>query len=291
MRKLWIVVAALSLAACGAPAPVGTAAGPRPDPSAPVLPAGWRWESYGGVEVGVPGEWGWGDRGLRLDAWCIDGPGGKPPVVARPGAGVPLIACMGAATDLAHTGTVVGFGDAASETDGITRDGDRVTVTLGKVEVIVQTPAELRERILATIHKVTVDAYGCPATHSLKTRPTDVTKLHDVTAVSVCRYRLSENDPTLLSSLRLTDDAADRAIRGIAQAPVGGGPNRPQDCAPEVAHGDEAIVLAIGSAEVLIRYAGCVDIGYHDGTAVRRVDRDSLSPFLAGPNATLAFVG
>ena len=37
----------------------------------PALPAGWRWESYGGVQVGVPRFWGWDSAALRIDAWCV----------------------------------------------------------------------------------------------------------------------------------------------------------------------------------------------------------------------------
>ncbi|MFB9409108.1 hypothetical protein [Dactylosporangium matsuzakiense] len=95
MSRLLAVVTAVGLVgACGraeVPAPAVSApaepAGDRAD-----RPDGWRWESYGGIEVGVPGDWGWDSQAQRLDAWCIK-PGNHPPAVARPGAAVPAVGC------------------------------------------------------------------------------------------------------------------------------------------------------------------------------------------------------
>src|SRR5689334_8641462 len=99
--RLVAVAAAVSVVAgCARPAGPAPAASAPAHPAAlaepigaqPKLPAGWRWESYGGVQVGVPGDWGWDNQAIRLEAWCIK-PGNHPPAVARPGSGVPLIGC------------------------------------------------------------------------------------------------------------------------------------------------------------------------------------------------------
>jgi hypothetical protein len=95
---------------------------------------------------------------------------------------------------------------------------------------------------------VKVDDAGCPANHRISTgpdlRPTppaDVATLRDVTSVSICKYPLPEkyaarsSSPRLLSSLQLDGTAAAEEIRRIAAAPVGGGPDTPANCAPEVA--------------------------------------------------------
>ncbi|MDR6317197.1 hypothetical protein [Actinoplanes couchii] len=102
------VLAVLLLSACGA----GPVATPRPVSSVGTsgLPDGWRWESYGGVQVGVPGDWGWGERGLRLDAWCIEQD--RPPAVVRPTAATPLIGCLGDDTVVKNTGQLVAFGQS-----------------------------------------------------------------------------------------------------------------------------------------------------------------------------------
>ncbi|CAN5253487.1 hypothetical protein BH09ACT10_BH09ACT10_23380 [soil metagenome] len=70
-----VLLGLLLLSAC-------SSASPKPDASA--LPEGWRWESYGNVEVGVPSSWGWGNGSQRLGQWCVQKPDGKP-VVGRPG--------------------------------------------------------------------------------------------------------------------------------------------------------------------------------------------------------------
>ncbi|MFB9445155.1 hypothetical protein Dvina_39360 [Dactylosporangium vinaceum] len=308
MSRLLAVVAAVGLVgACGRaeiPAPAASApaepAGDRAD-----RPDGWRWESYGGVEVGVPGDWGWDSQAQRLDAWCIK-PGNHPPAVARPGAPIPAVGCGVDRTTppagllIANTGWTVGF-NRTDKGDGTDREGDRATVRLDGVEVIIQAPKEWQDRIAATVHRVQVDDAGCPTSHRISTgpdlRPTpasDVTTLRRVTSVAVCKYPLPDgvsaprSSPRLLSSLRLDGAAAAEEIQRIAAAPVGGGPDNPADCATEVAHGNEIILLlvrsATGTAEVAMRYAGCVQNGFDDGTTVRRLTKPGVRPLVTGPN-------
>ncbi|WP_157437647.1 hypothetical protein [Actinoplanes subtropicus] len=269
------------------------------------MPAGWRWESFGGVQVGVPGDWGWDDKGLRLDAWCIK-PGNHPPAVVRPGDGVPLIGCgVGVKGPppgflIKNTGWTVGF-DRTDKGDGSSQEADRTTVRRDGVEVIIQAPKQMRDRIAATIHRVKVDDAGCPTSHRISagpdlrpSPPTDVATLRDVTSISVCKYPLPDglstrpSAPRLLSSLRLDGAAAADEIRRIAAAPAGGGLDTPANCAPEVAHGDQIIVLlarsATRTAEVTMRYAGCVQNGFDDGTTVRRLTKAGVVPLVTGPN-------
>jgi hypothetical protein len=313
VRSIAIVTAVGLAAACARPpgpapaasAPVRLASPAEPAAAQPALPAGWRWESYGGVQVGVPGDWGWDSQALRLDAWCIK-PGNHPPAVARPGAPVPAIGCGIDAKGpppgflIANTGWTVGF-DRTEKGDGTEHKADRTTVRRDSVEVIIQAPKQWRDRIAATVHRVRVDDAGCPTSHRistgpdlLPTPPVDVATLRDVTSVSVCKYPLPEtssarlSSPRLLSSLRLDGSAAADEIRRIAAAPVGGGPDTPADCAPEVAHGDQVIVLRVrsgtGAAEITMRYAGCVQNGFDDGTTVRTLTKAGVAPLVTGPN-------
>ena len=63
------------------------------------LPPGWRWESYGGVEVGVPGDWGWDNGTQRLHQWCIAAKHRiAEPIVGRPGAST-AVGCPGGEPD------------------------------------------------------------------------------------------------------------------------------------------------------------------------------------------------
>jgi hypothetical protein len=296
LRSVIAVLAVLMLPACASPDVAGL---PSPAPSRPdaaaELPSGWRWESYGGVQVGVPGEWGWDDRALRLDAWCIETDSEREPIVARPGSPVPAIGCPDGGNLIKNTGWVVGFGQAPpGDPEGAVNSGDRTTVRTAGVEVIVQAPAELRDRIVATIHRVDVDAYGCPATHPISTtrqwRPPagpDIAALRDVTSLSACRYELDPSG-SLISSLRLDAGPAQLALQGVVRAPRGGGPDRPQDCSPEVAWGDEAIVLRVESAagltEITLRYSSCVGHGFDDGGTVRGLTLAAIAPFTSGAN-------
>ena len=78
------------LAGCGATSPGSgeSTAPPTATPGAgPELPAGWRWECFGGVQVAVPGDWGWTNGNQRIGQWCVDegAPHVREPAVGRPG--------------------------------------------------------------------------------------------------------------------------------------------------------------------------------------------------------------
>ena len=96
------------------------------------LPPGWRWESYGGVEVGIPGGWGWDSGPQRLNQWCILTKDRiAKPIVGRP-AGSTAVACLsgkpGPETLIANTGSVVTF-DRTTEKPGVRQQGDQTVVT------------------------------------------------------------------------------------------------------------------------------------------------------------------
>lgn len=306
MRRIWLVLLAVLVTGCGS----AQAAHPRGESSAPAttasqaayrLPSGWRWESYHGVAVAVPDDFGEGSTDQLLTQWCVNGK--KASTVGRPGAST-LVLCRDlhhrAAYQIQHTGPVVAFRDAKRPGGRTSSKLDRVTVTLGRVQVVVQVPTGLRQKILATIHRTGADDdNGCPLSDPISAHPTrrppnplDVRELTGVTTISACKYPLHVNasfqHSGLFSALRLTGVAARSAIARIAALPVGSGPNAPQDCAASYEYGDEAIVLRVdsdqGSHEIYLRYAGCDHHGFDDGVAVRRLGRAAVAPFVAGPN-------
>ena len=146
------------------------------------IPADWRPESYGGVQLWVPPTWGWGGAPMAPD-WgngevldCSEGraftvPGSSAyefvpdgvPYVGRPV--MMTDACVGS-PDVHPKVDAVWF-DAAgvkagteSYPDGVVRE----TRSVGEVTVTVfSKDAALRERILGSASSVTVDANGCPA--------------------------------------------------------------------------------------------------------------------------------
>lgn len=232
-------------------------------------------------------------------------------MVARPGGIIPAVGCGpdwdDDSTRIRHTGWVVAFGYEAGRVDGVAHVGDRTTVWRGGVGVVIQTPSRLRARIAATVHRVGVDSSGCPVDAPPAIRPggrpapaVPVTALTGVTAVAACRFTLQNGYAALppwrlMSSVRLDGPAARDAVRRMAAAPPGVGPDNPGDCAPEVSGGDEAIVLQIRSAagpsEVMMRYAGCTRNGYDDGVVPRRLTAAAVAPFIADSNQVLNFSG
>ncbi|MCW2830274.1 MAG: hypothetical protein JWP31_966 [Aeromicrobium sp.] len=311
MRRAVVLIAlAQVLGGCSSSNPE-----PAPAPSATVtLPDGWRWESYRGVEVAVPGEWGTTNASQRIGQWCVTDRGGREPAIGRPGP-TTLVGCLvtqdgetppspSSETLIKNTGTIVAFEDAVLS-DGtkhpINRGGDREVVRVGDVYVIVQVAQPLRDRIAATVRKVDVDANSCPAadpvSRDVERRPAsvDVAGLRNVRSVSACRYELARRgagdigDPTLTSSITITDHRAVRLVRQIADAPRGGGPDSPQNCRPEDSYGTEIIVLRITSASrvssVHVRYSGCDHHGFDDGVHLRALQREPLATVTGGANA------
>ncbi|MER7283607.1 hypothetical protein ABT369_55225 [Dactylosporangium sp. NPDC000244] len=302
----------LTMSACAArnQAPQEVSASAGPEVGASAAPEGWRWESYGGIEIAVPGSWGWANGSQRLHAWCTTREDERAqPVVGRPGAvaaiGCPVGDSPNPGTLVRKTGQLVTF-DRTTEPPGVRQEGDQTVVLRDGVMITVNAPQELRQRIVDTIRRVDVDSYGCPFEHPIgihpqqrPPKPVDVASLRDAASVSACKYEVAggsgSSSPRLVSALRLDGSAAAGAVREIAKAPVGGGPNAPQTCVPEASYGDDAIVLLVRSAadptEILLRYSGCDHNGFDDGVSVRTLTAAAVAPLVAGPNVVFNFSG
>ncbi|RYU13932.1 hypothetical protein [Nocardioides iriomotensis] len=298
-------VAVLLLTGCGP----RTSAGSDPAPVDQTAPEGWRWEAFRGVEVAVPGDWGWTNSGQRIGQWCVGERGDRDlsPAVGRPGVST-MVACPSEGdgpppdTLTRNTGDVVAFEAAAGARPGDV--GDRRTVVAGKVAVLVQTadPA-LRARIAETVRAVEVTSTGCPMDHPLAHDPgrrpepgTGLADLVDVRSVTACKYAVDRPGdrtdlPPLTATRQFTGQSARDLVAALAAAPAGGGPNRPDSCLPEYAYGDEVLLLDIRHAEgvehVVVTYAGCDHNGIDDGTTVRRLTREAVRPLVDGPLAML----
>lgn len=268
-----------------------------------VLPSGWRWESYGGIEVGVPGSWEWGTAD---SPWCLHQEDGPPaPYVGRPGV-VPMIGCLATddgAPDPAYSiekaGTFVWFSKSlVRSAKPVVVEWDRVTLTRAGVELRVQAPESMRDAILDTVHTIAQGTNGCPLTHPITDNPAwrpgsqaRVESLTDVTAVSACKY----GEGFLVSSVKLDAGAARNAVAEVVSAAGGGGPDSPRSCTKDSAYGDGAIVLEVvakqGNTEVVMRYDGCDHHGFDDGHSVRTLTHDAVKPFIAGPNRLATYSG
>jgi len=289
-----------------APGPVVESPAPTESPI-PALPAGWRWESYRDVEVGVPGDWPYSNSG-RISQWCADGVSHEP-AFGRSGA-ESAVRCWDGKGDvdpgslLTNGGTYVVV--VPTSYPDVRQDGDRIIVIPDAVtQVVIQAEPQLRDKIAATVHRITdVDHNGCAVHHQIAEAPAwrpaavDIAKLTGIDALRACRYTSlrpeADAGPTvsLYSSLRLEGDVARRAVSDVVAAPKGGGPNRPNSCSG--GYGDESIVVQAlrGSAvlgEFVIRYSGCDHHGFDDGVTVRALTADAITPFLAPPNSPKGF--
>lgn len=280
-----------------------TATATASEDSAPVLPDGWRWESFGGVQVGVPGDWDWGVTPSRLSDWChLEDPEAPQSAVTRPGS-YATMECPGGVINpgpITNTKDLVVFDWSTSPDREPDVRSERTTLQLNGVSVIVQGPEALREQIVGTVSVVDTDAHGCPSTHTITTDPAwrpsgpTISALTDVSSVSVCRYALRPVPPanpntstaSLISSLRLEGADAQNALAPLEEAPPGSGPNSPEACAEP--YGDQAIILrvtsAAGTSDVVVRYSGCDHHGFDSGHDVRALTEEALSPFNTAPN-------
>ena len=289
-RRVNASIAAIAVLVVGVPvAVVATVDRSGPPSVAAEIDPTWRWESYRGVQVPVPPDWG---HGVPGPAWCAAPPEGesrtvRPGAVGRPGP-MYLIKC---ATD---------YPPATERENWLTfdrrdREGER-RLDHGWVEetrrvngvyvTVLSNDDQLRSAILGSARTIQgTDENGCPVSHPVVTnpggyRPDTPPPTGAVESISVCRYSLEEDVvPPLLGTRRVTGTAAKDAMAAIRSAPEGEGPDTAGD---SDSHGAEIVVLRIGTSEVVVRYSGSTRNGFDDGTTRRRLTAESVHPLLTG---------
>lgn len=270
---------------------------------APVAPANWRVESYNGVQLRVPPDWGWGGTPSHLpgsDSLGFCGPG----AFAYPGedgitrfteeVDMPYVGRAG------YTMTDVCMGDwfASPEhpwvwlgaridvgTEKLSDDFVQQTVEVGGVRVTVGDDDSVElATILGSVKAVEVDANGCQVTADLAGSPQGLSGLDTVRSVSVCVYRHREDESVMLGySTTLAGPAAQHVFDAIEQT-SGGVPDcgSPQDFPPL-----DDVVLRFrgdsGDVDVLARLGGQFGAcgGYHVGQqGVRLFTRANVEPWV-----------
>jgi hypothetical protein len=194
---------------------------------------GYRWESWHGVSVRVPKNWGYGDLG----SWCAGGGSLDTPLVSRPGGATEGIGCTPAS----------GYGLSFQEIDN--RDDFSWPVThqdgggwpednevggrgIGGVLVMVATPDGDQARfILDSMRAIgrAGDANGCQA------RYTPDSENPPEGAISVCRY---DENGALEQSEALVGEDAGKAVQALQAAPD------PGDC-PDNSQGSQPHQIVI----------------------------------------------
>ena len=187
---------------------------------------GLRRETWHGVSVQVPDDWGHGGP----SGWCSTGdrPEDVTPVVARPDTPTLMIAC----TPANGYGLVFGpMGRAAAYESGLVTQfestGERPAYAQGgwgsywhdpddaDLAFLVVTPdRELTQRIIDSATRVAgVDPNGCPAEGGAA----GVAPAERREGVSLCRY---DRDGLLAASGLLTDERATAAMEALASSPT-----------------------------------------------------------------------
>jgi len=264
---------------------------------------GWRWESWGGIEVQVPRSWGDAD----LTQWCADH-GTSGPAVDRPelrsGDHV-LCSLYDNGRPTYTSGLLVRWAPSSprlSRADVAPYATTRI-FTLGDVTLtLVDVDPAVGDAILESAQVIAVrDHHGCSPQQQLggagflADGPTATLNsgIGPAASVSVCRYGFGGgwSGTRLISSHRLTGSAAAHLVTALRDAPRVRTPGRSRHChVPE----REFTVLELWPADdggppvgapasLLVRYDGCSGHGLYDGTAVRRLTPEVLRPILVPP--------
>ncbi len=238
VRRRWVLPAAVAAAAIAIPVGVWGFGHGRPTPTPPaggvtgsapttspssgatrLDTADWRVESYGGIQVRVPADWGWGGAptdplgdGQAMDCGATRAfvvPGGSAYESAP--AGTPFVGRPVMMTDACSTGTdvhptvdAVWIGAPVKDGTQTYADGTvRETRTVNGVTVTVfaADPA-LRSAILGTAEPAEVDADNCPASPPAVSADQYLRAGSQGTLgrVSICLYQQNAQGPTLLWS-------------------------------------------------------------------------------------------
>lgn len=286
-------------ATAGEPPETAPDRGTPADPGQPAA-AGWRWESYGGVDVQVPDTWGYGRTGTPP---CLAGEGAAEPrraYVGRPGP-LPAVACAGPTVPPRHERSAYLWFDSPARAGVRAHDHgwvEQTRVVRGLALTVFTDDAALRTRILDSARPAS--GGGCPVEHPVTaaaaTRPDagpgGLATMEPAESITLCRYAFGDRPrpaaSPVLSMSRLSGEEARAVVRAILAAPEGEGPNEPGNCLPEVAEGDEVLLLIVRdrarAQEVFVRYSGCDGHGIDDGDTHRRLTADALRPLLAGPH-------
>lgn len=284
-----------------APTPI---AGPTPTSNASpgqtgptsAVPDDWRVESYNGVQLYVPPDWGWGGAPLRdvtggnrvyecgQGAFARPGPDGQ--TVFDEGMDVPYVGRSGFyMTDICApvqppTQKYAWFG-APIEVGTDRLDGGFVqeTVEVNGVRVTVadDDPQE-RATILDSLEPVEVDANGCVST-SLPEKSDRLVAVTSVESVSVCQYRHDDDGRNVVLgySTLITGSAAQHVLDTIRQSPA-----VELACNPDTQPPLDSVLLRFHSqsqdVDVLVRLDGCG--GFYTAEGVRLFTRANVTPWV-----------
>jgi hypothetical protein len=268
---------------------------------------GWRWDFYRDIRIQVPDSWDY--RSEPGSDWCIDEGRGLPkhPYVDVgvegfvAGIGCPSTNGKPGLSDEPPTElwaphvrlTLLGSNDHASVTQ---LDGWwTVRQPIGHVLVkAVGKDRALLDHIVATAGEVSDDSGGCAPHSALQDsafpRPEpafDVTQVERLELITICQYALGDpSAPGLVAVSSMNGADVQAELTALQSAPLGGGPNAPNDCAADYV-GDSALEVHLDAGEatktMYAFYSACTGNGFDDGTNLRELTADACKPLFGEP--------
>lgn len=296
-------------------------------PANPALAGGTRWLGFRDLEVQVPADWPLDDGPIRPD--CVHGPkdakswGGPdhPYVEVATGfGGVPLIGCTSppAPADLPSAFSPPPFGSLPFEfwTSHVTLTNPTADVpdgtwtyrgwtltrrTLGDVQVVVlESPEDggLAARVMSSARRTSLDVNGCPTVSDVQKAAFQVPEAEGVPdgdfqgVIAVCQYERGRSAASgLVGSRQIAGADATELVAAIRDAPVGGGPDRPENCLHDE-YGDTGILLRflppdwvprdVLYPEAYVYYDTCFGNGIVDRSGSRQLTVGDCRPLFAG---------
>jgi hypothetical protein len=215
-----------------------TTAGTLTYPS-PHVPDTWRYESYAGVQLRVPADWGWGGAPVHSDLFGgrhLGGCGADQAAVLSPADDSTYVTSVtpfvGRPAMLSQRCVTWGSAGVMPTADAVWFDSPLAVGEKGMGSVIAETRAlggqhvtvfagqpSLRREILGTAETVDVDAHGCPT--AAVQQPRGVTSADAADSVSVCVYSQDTGTSVLMWSGRVGADDARAYVAATARAGPG----------------------------------------------------------------------
>ena len=285
----------------------------------------WKWFGLHAVEVKVPFDWGFAHELVRPDCADINYPQDPLGESVPTSPYVTVTSLQQASPSIRCTPSRPGnpdpaFGDLPvplwqpyvrldvarpdlrpQREDGAwTHDGWQLTRrTFDDVQVSVLTaPNEptLAEQIVASARTVTTNSVGCDTTSPFadgfpQPDGAPVPAPTDVQSIAVCDYSRMTGYEGLQGSWRMTGQPAQDLTAAILDARTGGGPDKPQNCAPDM-FGDSAVTLRFFDADdapladAYVYSQWCFGNGVVDSSGPRTLTAENCSPVFSRPEVT-----
>lgn len=287
----------------------------------------WQWIGLHALEVRAPSGWGFAHEAVRPDcidpndpddSWGSGVPAAPYVTVTSLQRVVPLIGCTPprpgnpdpAFGDLPfplwqpYVRLDAVTGSSSQQPDRLdgqwTHEGWKLSRrTFGDVQVSVLTAPDgpdITEQVFASARTVETNHVGCETTSPFgegfpSPSGAPVPPAADVQAIAICDYSRIDGAEGLQGSWLMTGQPARDLTSAILASPAGQGPDKPQDCAPDLA-GDSALALrflgddGVVLADAYLYSQWCSNNGIVTSAGSHPLTRQTCVPVFSRPEVT-----